>query len=109
MHGQNFSNQWLLELDPEPWVKINPSDAEERGVKDGDYVRCFNDRGEAVAKAYLSSAIMPGTLEYPHGWQRSQFKKGSFPELLINDFDPVGVNMSFFDCRAQVELWNEGE
>ncbi|KTE92437.1 hypothetical protein AT727_19835, partial [Desulfitobacterium hafniense] len=41
-HTQWGHAPWLRELDPEPIVKINPLDAEPRGIKNGDIVRVFN-------------------------------------------------------------------
>lgn len=60
VHSQWFSVPLLRELDPEPFVKINPKDADDRGIKNGDYVECYNDRGFAVAKAVLSPGDSPG-------------------------------------------------
>lgn len=55
VHSQWFNTPLLREIDPEPFVKINPVDAEARGITDGSYVECFNDRGTAVAKAVFRS------------------------------------------------------
>jgi molybdopterin-containing oxidoreductase family molybdopterin binding subunit len=106
VHTQFFNTPWLRELDPEPILFINPIDAETRGIKSGDYVEVFNDRGRAVAKAVLSEGIRVGILSYPKGWQKHQHKAGSFSELNTKAFDPVGVNQSFFDVLADVRKWN---
>lgn len=109
VHSQWFNVHALRELDPEPTVKINPSDAEARGIKDGDYVECYNDRGHAVAKAVYSEAIMPGMLRYAKSWQMSQHKAGSWSELLSTDYDAFGVNSNFMDALCEVRIWNGGE
>jgi anaerobic dimethyl sulfoxide reductase subunit A len=41
-------------------VWINTYDARVRGIKEGDLVRVYNDRGEVLIKAYVTSRIMPG-------------------------------------------------
>jgi anaerobic dimethyl sulfoxide reductase subunit A len=41
------------------WLSV--SDAKVRGIKDGDMVRVFNDVGEMVIPAYVTSKIVPGT------------------------------------------------
>ncbi|MEG0758583.1 MAG: molybdopterin-dependent oxidoreductase, partial [Raoultibacter sp.] len=69
VHSQWFNTPLLREIDPEPYVKINPVDAKARNIADGSYVECYNDRGTAVAKAIFSDAIRPGVLLYPKGWQ----------------------------------------
>ncbi len=97
VHSQWFSTPLLRELDPEPFVKINPKDAAARSIGDGDYVECYNDRGFAVAKAVLSEAIRPGTLVYPKGWQLDQHKDGGWSQLSSTEFDSFAVNNNFMD------------
>ncbi|HIG9333392.1 TPA: DMSO/selenate family reductase complex A subunit [Klebsiella pneumoniae] len=41
-------------------VWINPLDAEKRGIKNGDMVRVFNQRGEVRLPAKVTPRIMPG-------------------------------------------------
>lgn len=109
VHSQWFNTPWLRELDPEPTVKINPIDAESRGIGDGDYVECFNERGHSVAKAVFNQAIRPGTLVYSKNWQAYQHKAGSWSELTSCSFDPACVNMGFMDVLVEARLWKEGE
>lgn len=107
IHSQWFGTKWLRELDPEPTVKIHPDDAGPRGVKDGDYVEIYNDRGHVVAKAIVTDGIRPGSMTYPKGWQRHQYKAGSFSEVNSTKHDPIGVNSSFFDATVDVRVWEE--
>jgi trimethylamine-N-oxide reductase (cytochrome c) len=46
---------------------INPKDAEPRGIKDGDVVRVFNDRGQILAGAVVTDDVMPGVLMVSEG------------------------------------------
>jgi trimethylamine-N-oxide reductase (cytochrome c) len=56
----------------EPCV-LNPGDAAARGIKDGDVVRVFNDRGQVLAGAKLSDEVMPGVVRlYEGGWYDPQ-------------------------------------
>lgn len=105
-HVQLFNCQWLLETDPEPSVRINPKDAQERGIPDGAYVEVFNDRGHAVAIAQYNEGIKPGCLSYPKGWSEAQHKAGHWSELSTSEFDPIGLNNSYFDTCVDVRLWN---
>jgi trimethylamine-N-oxide reductase (cytochrome c) len=48
-------------------VLISPSDAEARGIQDGDIVECFNDRGSVLAGARLTHRMMPGVAQLSYG------------------------------------------
>jgi biotin/methionine sulfoxide reductase len=41
-------------------VRLNPADAAARGVRDGDIVRVFNDRGACLAGAVVDDGVMAG-------------------------------------------------
>jgi anaerobic selenocysteine-containing dehydrogenase len=58
----------------EPDVFVNPTDAEERGVADGELIKVFNSYGSFVAQAHVSSNTQPGTLFMYHGWDPMQFR-----------------------------------
>jgi trimethylamine-N-oxide reductase (cytochrome c) len=41
---------------------INPADAESRGIKDGDIVKIYNEKGIVLGGAVISQKIMPGAV-----------------------------------------------
>lgn len=94
---------WLLELYPEPVIRINPVDADPRGIKDGDYVRAFNDRGEAVFKAQINPGIRPGMVVAPKGWEKDQFQKGHYSDLTSRVFNEACPNNCYFDALIEIE------
>jgi len=47
-------------------IRLNPADAEARGIRDRDLVRVFNDRGEVICAAQLTQRIRPGAV---HGYE----------------------------------------
>jgi len=65
-HTQFENIPWLRELYPQA-ISINLSDAEARGIKDGDMVKVFNDRGVMVIPARVTGRIMPGVVDIPQG------------------------------------------
>ena len=98
---------WLLEIQPEPTVEINPVDAEKYGIKENDYVKCWNDRGFVVLKAHLDPSLRPGTAWTEHTWLDDQYKAGHYA-----DVTPLGSNYFFptntpFDTLVAVEVWKE--
>jgi biotin/methionine sulfoxide reductase len=48
-------------------VWLHPADAAARGIRDGDVVRVFNDRGACLAGAVLTDAVRPGVSRLPTG------------------------------------------
>ncbi len=48
-------------------VRIHPQDAAARGIRDGDIVRLWNDRGACLAGAVLSDALRPGVVQLSTG------------------------------------------
>jgi biotin/methionine sulfoxide reductase len=48
-------------------ITVNPVDAASRGIKDGDVVRVFNDRGQCLAGVRLSDGIRPGVVNLSTG------------------------------------------
>ena len=44
-------------------VRINPADANPRGIHQGDLVKLFNDRGSVICAAYVTERLMPGVVQ----------------------------------------------
>ena len=62
-----FDNvDYLQEAHPQV-VWINPRDAAERGIQNGDMVRVFNDRGTVMLPAFVTPRIRPGVVNIPQG------------------------------------------
>jgi anaerobic dimethyl sulfoxide reductase subunit A len=66
VHSTHDNNDWLGEAFPQR-VFINPRDAAERGIHDGDLVRVWNERGELVIPARVTPRILPGVVDIPQG------------------------------------------
>jgi biotin/methionine sulfoxide reductase len=48
-------------------IRIHPADAEARGIRDGDVVRVFNDRGACLAGAVVTDAVRPSVVNLSTG------------------------------------------
>lgn len=57
---------WIAEISTEA-VFINPADAEPRGIRSGDLVRAWNDRGAVLLPAQVTERIMPGVVAIQQG------------------------------------------
>lgn len=88
---QRFFMQSMFTDDPltvalsggEPATRMNPADALAEGLKDGDKVEVYNDRGHVVTALHLDEAVPPGTVHVWFGWRRRQFEEGTYAEMLI--------------------------
>jgi molybdopterin-containing oxidoreductase family molybdopterin binding subunit len=103
VHTQYFNIPWLREIDPRPSVEMNPSDAQPRGIRDGDSVEVFNDRGSVQLWAKLSNAIRPGMVNIARGWATQQFLGGASQTLIADYRNPLTLNCSFFDTLVEVK------
>ena len=63
-HGVTSRNAKLKERAP---ARMNPGDAAERNINDGDIIRLFNDRGACLAGVILTENLRPGVLELETG------------------------------------------
>jgi molybdopterin-containing oxidoreductase family molybdopterin binding subunit len=103
VHTQYFNTPWLRELDPHPFVEVNPSDAKLRGINDGDVVVVYNDRGNVTLHARLNEALRPGMINISRGCTTSQFIGGNSQQLIADYRNPDTLNCSFFDTLAEVK------
>jgi anaerobic dimethyl sulfoxide reductase subunit A len=66
-----FDNVAVIKDQNVQYVYINPSDAVERGIVDGDMVYAYNDRGCTYLPAKVTHYIAPGVISIEHGaWYR---------------------------------------
>jgi anaerobic dimethyl sulfoxide reductase subunit A len=95
-HSQFHNVPWLNELLPQT-VLISGSDARARGIRDGDPVRVFNDRGQMTIPAKVSERIMPGVVDVPQGaWydpDENGIDRGGCANTLTKDaYSPGGAS-----------------
>jgi len=94
-HSSLHDVDWLEEVEPHV-VWMNPLDAEPRGIRDGDEVYVFNDRGKLAIKAWVTRRIMPGVVSiYEGGWyspDQEGIDRGGCVNVLTNDaYSPGGA------------------
>ena len=90
-------------------VRIHPQDATARGIRDGDVVRLYNDRGACLAGAVLSEALRPGVVQLATGaWYdpadpaaTTPFCVHGNPNVLTRD---AGTSRLAQGCTGQLSL-----
>ena len=91
-----FDNNLLLnDLEPQS-LWISTQDAQSRGIRNGDKVRVFNDRGETIIQAKVTERIIPGVVSLGEGAWYQPDKKGrdraGSPNVLTRDhYSPAGA------------------
>ncbi|MFO8011401.1 MAG: molybdopterin-dependent oxidoreductase [Desulfosalsimonadaceae bacterium] len=109
-HSCFDNNPWLKDVEPQS-LWINATDAEERGISDGEDVRVFNDRGETIIRAGVTERIMPGVVSLGQGaWYSpdasGRDRAGSPNVLTRDDYSPGGA-FPFNTALVQVERFVE--
>ncbi len=64
-------------------LEINPKDARDRNIANGDLVMIWNDKGEVRLRARVSDAVRPGVLYSPKGTWLGTSDTGSTVNALI--------------------------
>lgn len=71
-----YGNVDVLKASCRQEMWINPLDAGQRGIKNGDMIRIFNDRGEVHIAAKVTPRMMPGVVALGEGaWYSPDSKK----------------------------------
>ncbi len=93
-HAQHHGIASLLKERPEPTVTINATDAEARGINNGDLVHIKTSRGQIALRALVTDNIVQGAVEAnmgggchvgPKAWQG-----GNVNELTdLQRYDPI--------------------
>jgi trimethylamine-N-oxide reductase (cytochrome c) len=97
-------------------IHISSKDAADRGIKHGDLVRVFNDRGQILCWADVSERFMPGVAHVTYGrWNDyvqpgvpgSLDKSGNVENLCRGGFISPYDTQCDVQAVAQVEKWTE--
>ena len=93
----------LRDAEGTPWLDMHAEDATDRGLKDGDRIRAFNDRGEVLVTARLSAKVGRGVVCMPQGFWTSLVEGGSTANALTDDrLTDMGGGGAIHEARVQV-------
>ena len=131
IHSTWRDNEKMLRLHRgEPVVYLNPDDAADRGIEDGDTVRVYNEIGEVEVMAKIYPSSEEGTVRQFFSWERFQYpSRGNFntitpmtmkPTQLVRYPEDSGEHLHFFpnfwgptgvnsDVRVEVEKVGGGD
>jgi len=92
------------EFEREPHLDMHPDDAAARGIREGDRVRVFNDRGGYTLKARVNGKPRRGVVVAPSVWWKKYARDGGNANNVTSQrTSDLGGGATFYDCRVQVE------
>lgn len=95
----------LVEMEKEPQLDIDPQDALPRGIRAGDWVRIFNDRGSFSARARVGDRARPGVVIAPSIWWRKLSPDGcNANAVTAQGVADMGGGAVFYDALVEVKL-----
>lgn len=108
VHTQHVLEETLEIVQEEPEVWISTKNAKDRGIKHGDVVRVYNDRGFCTLKAFVTEGIVPGAIALANGWQPESYIKGhhqTLTQLTINPAEEKisATNTAYGDVLVEIE------
>lgn len=101
---------------PQPWLEMNPLDAQDRGITEGDLVRVVSARGSVTVRARLC-ALKPGLVFLPfhYGyWDLGRADPSgddgrAANELTLTGWDPVSKQPLYKLAAVQVSRVSDGD
>ena len=88
---------------PDAKLLMHPTDAQARGLAEGDLVRIFNELGEVHCPLNVVPTIRPGVVSLPKGlWRRSTRNNTTGTTLVPDTLTDIGEGACFNDARVQV-------
>jgi anaerobic selenocysteine-containing dehydrogenase len=108
--ARNFLNSSFVNVESlraaegEPWLDVHPADARARGIRDGLYVRVFNDRGSLELRARVTDRARPGVVVALSVWWKKLARDGKNANELTNSdaLTDLGRAAVFYDCLVEI-------
>ena len=108
VHSTHSNNITMLELqDFRPKVWMNPATAEEKGIKEGDMVEVYNDRGRVVGYAVLDAGLHPDVIVFEQGWWSRYLRGLSYNSLTYPWVKPTHLAYFVPGIWEPTTAWNE--
>ena len=89
-------------------LEINSFDARARGIKEGDWVRVYNDRGEVRLRAHVNGTVQPGVVASRLNWAALAPDGKSINALTSETLTDIGAGPTFYSCLVEVETMRQG-
>ncbi|MHB1692775.1 MAG: molybdopterin oxidoreductase family protein [bacterium] len=102
--NSTFANISSLKIKAkEPFLEINPADAKELEINDGDIVKIENERGCVLIKTKIIDSVLPGVVVSAGLWWKEDYKNQSGVNALTpDDLSDIGGGATFFSTSVKI-------
>ncbi|MGE5341491.1 MAG: molybdopterin-containing oxidoreductase family protein [Candidatus Omnitrophota bacterium] len=100
-HSQFNNLKLIRQFSPKPYLEMNADDALARGIRSGDRVRVFNDRGSLEVEARIDFSMKAGCVCMTNGWWITD--GGTVNFLSYGRNTDMGYGAAFHDNMVDVE------
>ena len=108
VHSTHSNNITMLELqDFRPRIWMSPETAREKGIKQGDLVEAYNDRGRVRGYAVLDSGIHPSVIIFEQGWWSRYLRGDSYNTLTYPWVKAIHLAYFVPGIWEPTTVWNE--
>lgn len=90
---------------PEPFVSINPEDANIKGIDTGDLVALSSEWGSALVRAQRSEQMVPGQIFMPIHWTGISASEARVCTMISPDVDALSGQPEFKATPVSMERW----
>jgi anaerobic selenocysteine-containing dehydrogenase len=97
---------FLRKREGAPSCVLHPDDAAARGLKDGQYVRLYNDRGSAGLTLHVRDEVQPGVVLVPGQRPDDEATSGTVNMLCSDAFTDMGAGATYQSTWLDVAAWN---
>ena len=84
-------------------LEIHPEDAQERGIREGQTVRVYNDRGAIPLVAHVTDAIQPKVVAARLDWAKLSEQGVNINVLTSDRLTDMGESATFYSALVEVE------
>jgi anaerobic selenocysteine-containing dehydrogenase len=102
--NSTFTNQpSVRQMEEVDLLEMHSTDAEPRGIADGETVRVYNNRGEIFLKARVDGAVRPGVVSARLNWAKLSPGFRNINVLTSEKLSDLGNSATFYSVLVDVE------
>ena len=103
--NSTFTNLPVLQsMEEKGLLEMHPKDAKARGIRDGDAVRVFNQRGEIELKAKVNGSVSAGVVAAKLNWAKLTPGGRNINVLTSEKLSDMGNSATFYSVLVEVGL-----